>query len=127
VILTDFLIYFPTAKQVKVDIRSDQGAFIGIFTIFEWDLMIPVEMSSSDFETLRGKLTGFREVTKTYSLATLNMEPSEELELTILARIRNELILYVVQGVGLGELMFAGAIKKAANDEKVLVTVLSNE
>ena len=126
-ILTDFLIYFPTAKQVKVDIRSDQGAFIGIFTIFEWDLMIPVEMSSSDFETLRGKLTGFREVTKTYSLATLNMEPSEELELTILARIRNELILYVVQGVGLGELMFAGAIKKAANDEKVLVTVLSNE
>lgn len=116
-----------TSKQVKVDIRSDQGAFIGIFTIFEWDLMIPVEMSSSDFETLRGKLTGFREVTKNYSLASLNMEPSEELELTILARIRNELVLYIVQGVGLGELMFAGAIKKAANDEKVLVTVLSNE
>lgn len=119
--------FYCTAKNLKVDIRTDQGAFVGLFQINEWDVMTPVEMTCSDFEAMRDRYKGLREVVKSYPLATLSLQYSDELELLIMNRIRQDLLMFLVQGVGIGELMFAGSIKKEMIEEKVLLTILTNE
>jgi hypothetical protein len=118
-----------TTKQMKIDIRSDQGAFVGLFTINDWDIMTPFEMKDcTEFEMLREKYKGLRETMKTYPLASLNISSySDELELLIMNKIRSDLLMFLVQGAGLGELMFAGMIKKGFSDEKILLTILTNE
>lgn len=116
------------AKQVKVDVRCDQGAYVGIFSINDWDLMTaPSSMPSADFEATRDRLKGFRELSKEYPLDTFNLSGVEDIEMELIKRIRGELNMLLVQGAGLGELMLAAVLRKGFVEEKVLVTILSNE
>lgn len=115
------------AKQLKIDIRSDQGAFVGLFVINDWDIMIPTEMTANEFEFIRSRYIGIRQTMKTYPWTSLNIIYSEDIELLLMNRIRNDLLMFLVQGAGLGELMFASCIKKGFNDEKILLTLLLNE
>jgi hypothetical protein len=114
-------------KQMKVDIRSDQGAYVGLFPVNEWDIMTPVEMSSNEFESVRERYRGLKECIKSFPLTSLNIEYTEDMELLLMNRIRKDLLMYLVQGAGVGELMFAASIRKDFVEEKILLTVLSNE
>jgi hypothetical protein len=112
---------------MKVDIRSDQGAYVGLFPVNEWDIMIPVEMTSNEFESVRERYRGLKECIKSFPLASLNIDYAEDMELLLMNRIRKDLLMYLVQGAGVGELMFAASIRKDFVEEKILLTILSNE
>lgn len=117
-------------KQLKIDIRNDQGAYAGLFTVNDWDLMTPCPMSSTEFENLRNRMKGFGEVSKSYPYNMLNLsvdDSDEDVELQIIKRMNRNLSMFIVQGAGLCELMFAGLIRKGFSEEKVLVTIETSE
>ncbi len=115
---------------MKIDIRNDQGAYAGLFVVNDWDLMIPYSMTCTEFEQLRNRLKGFSEVIKSYPYNTLNLSldgGDEDVELQIIKRMNRSLPMFIVQGAGLCELMFAGIIRKGFSEEKVLVTITTSE
>jgi hypothetical protein len=115
-------------KQVKIDIRCDKGVFVGVLSLYNWDSIQPRVMHSGDFETLRGRLGGFSEVCKTAKFEELGLHLLKEQgdkELELLRRVNCTLNMYLVQGVGLGELMFAGAIHKNMSENRTLLTILT--
>lgn len=90
--------------------------------------MTPIEITCNEFELIRDRYKGLREIVKSYPLSSLTLQYSDELELLIMNRIRHDLLMFLVQGVGIGELMFVGGIKKDNHmEEKVLLTILTNE
>jgi AP-3 complex subunit beta len=118
-------------KQIKMDIRNDQGAYTGLFAVQDWDLIQPVEMTATNFEALRGRLKGFSEVSKAYPLDQLSLQgfTSDSIEAEIIRRIQREVHVYLVQGAGVQELMLAGSLRKGVIpivDEKILITVVSS-
>lgn len=115
-----------SGKQMRVDIRSDAGTFAGMFAPDPWDVLMPSALSSTDFETLRRRLTGFNEVSRIYTLASLGVDAGPALETELTARVRRMMNVYLVQGPGLGELMFAASGRKGMMEEKVLVTLISS-
>jgi hypothetical protein len=127
--LIDYLVFFFLDKQLKIDIRNDQGAYAGLFVVNDWDLMIPCSMSCMDFEQSRNRMKGFGEVTKSYPYNALNLslDGDEDVELQIIKRMNRNLSMFIVQGAGLCELMFAGLIRKGFTEEKVLVTITTSE
>ena len=96
----------------------------------DWDLLQPVAaMQSAEFEIFRARLGGYSEICKTYPLSALRLSkdsPHGDREMELLMRVRCALNVYLVQGAGLGELMFAGAVRKGLTEHKLLLTVLSN-
>lgn len=122
------------AKQFKLDIRSDQGAYTAIFTLQDWDLIRPVMMTTSDFEALRGRLKGFSEVTKVYTFDQLNLQTLsvDSMSEEIIRRIERDVHIHVVQGGDSEEqqeIMLAGALRKntAMVEEKVMISILLSE
>ena len=111
---------------MKADIRSDKGAAVGVLVINDWDLLQPLGMRSADFEALRSRLGGFGEICKTVSAAALSFSdhsPLGDVEMQLIARMRSALNMYLVQGAGLGELMFAASAKKGLTESRLLVTI----
>eukprot|EP01034_Spumella_vulgaris_P021954 gene21954-28034_t len=114
------------SKQVKADIRCDQGAYVGLLVINDWDLLLPYQTTSADFEVLRKRLSGFNEVTRMYPVDSLNLPQGDnaDTELELISRVRRIANMYLVQGAGVGELMFAGSIRKGTVEEKAYITIL---
>ena len=109
---------------MKIDIRCDKGAYTGSLSVNDWDIMQPLSLTPSDFDRARKRLTGFSEVRKSYSLESVGLLP-DSAEDDTLARVQRFLNIFVVQGAGVGELLFAGAIRKGLTvEEKVLITIL---
>jgi hypothetical protein len=123
-----------TGKPIKLDIRNDQGVYAANYLVNDWDLlMIPPPNSSlllaNEFEIIRNRLKGFNEVSRAYSIDILNLvlptdSSREDYELEIIQRLQREVNMYVVQGVGVGEILFAAIYRKGFVDEKVLLTIL---
>ena len=114
---------------MKVDIRSDKGAFAGLLALNDWDLVQPLIMKCADFEAVRGRLGGFSEICKSYPIDALKLSgnsPAGDNEMELLMRVKCALNMYLVQGAGLGELMFAGAVRKGLQEHRLLVTILTN-
>ena len=116
-------------KQIKIDVRSDQGSYVGSFTPEPYDLIVPLHLSVTDFTSNRSRLGGFNEGSKTYSLESLGFatSPVDKIENILLTKIRSVLNMNVVQGKGMKELMFAGSVSKGAIGEKVLISITINE
>ncbi len=122
--------FHPLGKQLKIDIRNDQGAYAGLLVVNDWDMMTPCSISSNEFEQLRKRMKGFGEVQKSYPYSALNLsmdKDDEDVELQIIKRMSRNLPMFIVQGAGLCELMFAGVIRKGFTEDRVLVTVLTLE
>ena len=124
-------VYVYPGKQIKVDIRSDRGAYVGLLTIFDWDIITPCSISSHEFESARKKLVGFNEVSKSFALDALHIpahckiSDSADVEIELISRVKRLFNMHLVQGAGVGELMFAGVIRKGFLEEKVYLTVLT--
>jgi AP-3 complex subunit beta len=116
-------------KHIKIDVRSDQGSYVGNFTPEPYELIVPLHLSVAEFTAHRSRLGGFNEGSKTYSLESLGFagSPVDNIETMLITKIRNVLNTNVVQGKGMNELMFAGSIPKGAIGEKVLISITINE
>jgi hypothetical protein len=125
-------------KQLKVDIRCDKGAYAGLLPVHEWDVMQPLVMTAQEFDKARSRLSGnFTEMTKTYTFASVGVTDNSSsngngntCEEELLQIIKRALNVFVVQGAGVGELLFSGSVRKGLSvEEKVLatVTLLGNE
>jgi len=118
-------------KQLRIDVRSDVGAFVGTLAPEPWELLFPLSLSPGDFDAVRRRLGGFGEASKAFPLASLGLSSSGSgggaaAELDLIARVRRLLNVYVVQGAGVGELMFAACMRKGMMEEKALVTVVTD-
>jgi len=115
------------SKQMKIDIRSDQGTYTGTFTPETWDISYPINMTSSDFEGLRKRLSGFSETSKSFPLTSLGLSSISNIsniEVELIIRIKKIINAFVVQGAGVGEMMFASAYRKGMAEEKILITTV---
>jgi hypothetical protein len=122
------------SKQMKIDIRSDQGTYTGTFTPETYDISYPlINMTSSDFEGLRKRLSGFSETSKSFPLSCLglssvanisNISNISNIEVELIIRIKKIINAFVVQGAGVGEMMFASAYRKGMAEEKILITTV---
>ena len=120
-----------------MDIRSDTGRYLGTYTPYTHELVLPYRLQPIEFDTLRKRLIGLTEVKKTIPIQTWLIGAGvgdmviddnthvSEIESIILDRCRNFLNIYVTQGVGTGELMLAGVCRKSFNDERVLITIIT--
>lgn len=118
-------------KQLKVDVRCDKGGFTGLLVVQDWDLLQPLHLRSEDFEAARSRLGGLSEVLKTQPAQALGLTESTPLgyggvETQLAARVQAALNVYLVQGPGLGELMFAGSVRRGLSDNKLLITLLTH-
>jgi hypothetical protein len=114
-----------------VDVRSDVGAFVGTFVPEAWEVLFPSIISPLDFAGLSKRLGGFGEAKKSFPLSLIVPSSSGEsngmsVETILISRVKKVLNVYLVQGAGVGELLFAGCSRKGMMEEKVLVTVISD-
>jgi hypothetical protein len=112
-----------------VDIRCDKGGYAGLLVLQDWDLLQPLQMRSSDFEHLRSRLGGLSEVCKAQPARSLGLSGSSPFggpEMQLVVRVQAALNVCLVQGAGLGELMFAGSVRKGLGEHKLLITVLTS-
>jgi hypothetical protein len=121
ILLTGF-----AGKNVRVDVRSDVGAYTGSLSVDAMDLLNPLPMSSRDFESYRSKLKGINEAERSYPLTSLGLRASLDLEDKVLQLMKKLVNVYVAQGPGSGEIYLAGFLRKAGVDDKVLLTVTSS-
>ena len=65
---------------------------------------------------------------QTFALAALGLpaDAPGAVEQELIARVKRILNVFLVQGAGLGELLFAACSRKGMAEEKVLVTILSD-
>lgn len=96
-----------------------------MLSISETDCLLPAtQMTSESFETLRSQLKGFCEQSKRYSLQALVLPvDSYQAEQMLLSRVISKLPVHIVQGPGVGELYFAGVLKKGLREERALITL----
>eukprot|EP01035_Chromulina_nebulosa_P018023 gene18023-23664_t len=115
----EILLQGSIGKQIRLDIRSDLGAFIGLIQFEPYEAIIPLDITTNDFETIRSQLLGLNENEKQIPIQNINIyTASTSLEFEIMQIVKRLVNVYVVQGAGLNELLFAGTIKKGYNDEK---------
>ena len=114
-------------KQVKVDVRSDQGAYTGTLSPEMHELLSPLRLSPADFSAAKKKIGGFNEVTRMVPVASLSGAQAAHksdvslVEELVISGVRQLVNVHVCQGSGTGELLFAGSFRKGAVDEKVLI------
>ena len=132
-----------------MDIRSDMGAFVGTLLPEAWEVLFPINISPQEFLTLKKRLGGFGEASKSFSLDSI-LSSSSPLspsggpsgpsgggvsggrrdaafaEMELIQRVKKMLNVFLVQGAGVGELLFAGCSRKGMMEEKVLITVTSD-
>jgi hypothetical protein len=120
-------------KQLRVDVRSDVGAFVGILAPEAWELLFPLNLSPQDFASNKKRLGGFGMASKSFPLqqilpSSLSAESGTPfgIEMELIQRVKRMLNVFLVQGAGVGELLFAGCSRKGMMEEKVLVTVTSD-
>jgi hypothetical protein len=115
-------------KQIRVDIRSDQGAYVGLLIPEVWELLYPFQMTAPVFEEIRKRFTGICEASKVFTLSSLGLEGFSEgdVESELIYRVKRNINVFVVQGCGVSELLFAGAYRKGMMEEKVLVSVVTD-
>jgi hypothetical protein len=95
---------------------------VGLFVVNDWDLLVPLSISATEFEQWRSRMKGFSETLKSYSFDAVNLS-GEDIEVELVKRVTRNLSVFVVQGPGLKELMFAGLIRKGFSEEKALITI----
>lgn len=111
-----------------MDIRCDKGTYAGMLVVQDWDLLQPLLMKSSDFETLRARLGGLGEVLRSTTATALGLNensPYGGMEMELVMRVQSALNVYLVQGAGLGELLFAGSVRKGLGEHRLLITILT--
>ena len=112
-------------RQIKVDVRSDQGAYTGTLSPEMHDLLSPLRMSPADFSAAKKKIGVFNEVTKAIPVESLSGLQSADksdvslIEAFVLDRVKRLVNVHVCQESG--ELLFAGVFRKGAVDEKTLI------
>lgn len=110
-------------KSLRIDIRSDKGAYVGMLAPDAWDLLSPVLMTCAEFDQYRRRFTGLCEASKTFPASTVAMVGGMNAEEELIIRVKKMLNVYVVQGAGGGELLFAGSKKEMIKEEKVLMAI----
>lgn len=117
-----------------MDIRSDVGAFAGIFLPEAWEILFPSVITSSEFSTMKKRMGGFGEASKSFSFDVIMSSSSASKmagggtfgEVQLIGIVKKMLNVFLVQGAGVGELFFAGCSRKGMMEEKVLITVTSD-
>jgi len=115
-------------KQLKVDVRSESGAYVGSLSVEEWDLVRPLPMHVFDFEDCRSRLGGFCENARSYPLSAITSGVKDdggtsEVERLVQQRVQRALFVCAVQGLNKRELMFAGCIHKGSEVHRLLITI----
>ena len=114
---------YDAGNSIRVGVRSDAGSFTGTLLSQPWELLMPWSISVKDFESYRTRMGGFNEASKSASLASLNLSP-EGAERALLARVQKLVNVFVVQGPGVGEMWFAGALRQAGMEQRALISIL---
>ena len=126
-----------TVRQLKVDVRSESGVYVGCLQLEEWDLVRPLPMHVFDFEDRRSRLGGFCENSRSYPLSAITATGATttrggdeggtgEVERLVQQRVQRALFVSAVQGLNKKELMFAGCIRKGSEVHRLLITVSLN-
>ena len=136
-LFTIILTCYNVGKQQRVDVRSDVGAFVGTFLPEAWEILFPSNISSTEFFVMRKRMGGFGEASKSFPLSVVMSSSSSpkaadvgvtnsSSEVQLIGLVKKILNVFLVQGAGVGELLFAGCSRKGMMEEKLLVTVTSD-
>ena len=110
---------------------------MGTYLPEAWEILFPITISSSEFFAMRKRIGGFGEASKSFPLSVV-MSSSSSLkavdvgamnsssEVQLIGIVKKILNVFLVQGAGVGELLFAGCSRKGMMEEKLLVTVTSD-
>lgn len=124
------MLCYATVRQLKVDVRSESGAYVGCLSLEEWDLVRPLSMHVFAFEDCRARLGGFCENSRSYPLsaitAGLQLSTTGEVERQLQQRVQRALFVCAVQGLNKKELMFAGCLHKGSEVHRLLITMSLN-
>lgn len=103
------------------------GAFVGVLPINAWDLLQPARMQCSEFEAARSRLLGFSQQTRDFPIALIDIGAGRGSvsEVDLMVFVQRSLNVFLVQGAGLGELMFAGAVRKGLVENRAFITLLT--
>jgi len=113
-------------RSIRVDIRNDIGTYVGTLVPEGAELLSPAVISSSEFDAFRKRLVGLNEVTRPFTLDSLGLTATYDVESEIIGRVKHIINAFLVQGAGVGELLFAASARRGMMEEKVLVTITSN-
>ena len=113
-----------------MDVRSDLGAFVGTLAPEGWEILFPLTLSSTDFASHKRRLGGLQMASKSFPLLSILPASAErgafDTEMELIQVVKKMLNTFLVQGAGVGELLFAGCSRKGMMEEKVLITVTSD-
>ncbi len=119
-------------KTIQMAVTCDKGSFAAQFTPFEWEVLIPLQLSPHEFQSNRRLLGGFNEASAMFSAASLGLDSwtsrMELLEL-VAQRMRQRTDMAAIPGVkpsgNTFELYFAGMRRHGDKGEgsKVLITL----
>lgn len=122
--------FIPLGKQLRVDVRSDLGAFVGTLAPESWEILFPLTLSSTDFATHKRRLGGLQTASKSFPLLSILPASADrgafDTEMELIQVVKKMLNTFLVQGAGVGELLFAGCSRKGMMEEKVLITVITD-
>lgn len=113
-------------KQIKVDVRSDRGSFVGTLGLQAADLLTPLPMTLVQFTAMRSSLIGaYNRHAVSYPVDVLQVQ-GDVLEV-LQQRVLRHMTMYTVQpaaaGAG-GEVLFAGKLRTKKSNAVVEVKVL---
>ena len=124
-------------KQIKIDVRCDQGAYTGVVSISDVELLLPSPIGRGGFLQVRkGLSSGFNEVqAKPWSLDSLYLPGGstvEEVRKEVMRRITTNVNMYLIGqdgtgGEGEGEILLSGTIRKGNAEERALVTIVFDD
>ena len=107
---------------IRVNIRSDSGTYTGTLLSQPWELLLPWSISVKDFESHRTRMGGFNEASKSVALSVLHLTP-DNAERVLYHKLQTLLNVYTVQGPGVGEMLFAGALRQAGMEQRALISM----
>lgn len=114
-------------KSLRCEVRSNNGTYTANFQPKVEDLLSTwASPSKRDFEALRSKLGGFSASSKTYSCSEVKLTGGvEDMEESIIKRLRAKSNLSVVQGPGKGEIMLSALSRSSpeADGDRILMTI----
>jgi hypothetical protein len=111
-------------KQTRIVITSDRGQYNGDLSIEGWELLSPLSLTPSDYDSYQKRLGGFNHTSGTASLSIERIgQSSEDFDNWLRTIIRSKLNVAVVQCGGKGkEWRFAGMIQKEMREERFLLS-----
>lgn len=120
-------------RTIRVTITSDRGQYTGEMMIELWEILSPLSLSNSDYDTYQRQLGGFSHTTATISLLSQQMERNFPSWIT--SSIEKKLNIYQVQAGRIYETMtsvpqdewrFSGLVQKEMREERVLISITAH-